>query len=994
MSEAASESFRPQGSLFTFYSFKGGVGRSMCLANVAALLAASGRKVLIVDWDLEAPGIERYFHNSPSRVEDARQVKRGLVELMQALAEGTPMDWRTCLLQAFPFGTQRQLSIMPSGQQDGGYAARVHALNWEKLFRENRLGEALEALREEWLNEYDFVFVDSRTGFTDAGNICTIHLPDVLVLLFTTNDQSLNGVIDVARRARIVRKELPYDRKSLVVIPVPARDETQSQQMEALEWRSRFAKELREFYDDWVPQGKSAEDILEKLRIPYKAFWSFGERLPVAERGVEDHLDVGYAYNILAKLLQAGINWEGVFPSEHSEADEQGRLARLIQAGNAMIEGLSEREVAAVRSLLLRLVFVARPDEGIEDSRRWEREADLGPGEARELARLIDARIVQRDAENRRVQLAEAALVTEWPMLQKWIAESRPGLYLRQDLRKRAGRLLSSDELFQVEALEASGLELGPQELPVVTLSAQRSRKLMFGGWVAAVAGLLIVVSLGWYGFNKWRALVRSRQAAAYAHAAAAMVKDESMAPFAALMRFEATAVEASDPSPPAAWSQLATDMVRLAQRVDGTVTATWQGRETGGFRLEPVSSKPGIVRVIDAATSLTAFQIMHGAAIESAVMSADGEYVRTTGGGRTLVWRGPRYDQLVSIPHASQVWGIDFSRDGKLLAVASANVRIFNVADGTEVRRLNTQGMIRSLAYSPQGDRLATAGWDNAVTVWNTQKWTTVMQWRTSTPQLAVAWSPDGKMLAAGGLDGVVRLYETPAAGRDALTTLRDPLLGKLIPDKAPADAEAVLTLKIQGAVNAVAFSPDGKTVSAGGLDGHVHVWDAKTGEQKGDRAMGMGVTRIIETKDFSAVAGFGGLVLAGSDLETAAMFGAPPSPPLLDLSVFKGEYYGYWIAGAAYPGFPILLEIGAVMSDHNRYPAPRPPAGARSIAFSPDGKLLATGGNDRVVRIWRSQRPIYGDPCIAVPRNLTPQEWNTYVPGESYREFCSNLP
>jgi len=42
----------------TFYSYKGGVGRSMALANVAALLARWGRRVLIIDWDLEAPGIE------------------------------------------------------------------------------------------------------------------------------------------------------------------------------------------------------------------------------------------------------------------------------------------------------------------------------------------------------------------------------------------------------------------------------------------------------------------------------------------------------------------------------------------------------------------------------------------------------------------------------------------------------------------------------------------------------------------------------------------------------------------------------------------------------------------------------------------------------------------------------------------------------------------------------------------------------------------------
>src|SRR5687768_18601726 len=49
------------GSVITFYSYKGGVGRSMALANIAVLLARRGHRVLAVDWDPEAPGLERYF---------------------------------------------------------------------------------------------------------------------------------------------------------------------------------------------------------------------------------------------------------------------------------------------------------------------------------------------------------------------------------------------------------------------------------------------------------------------------------------------------------------------------------------------------------------------------------------------------------------------------------------------------------------------------------------------------------------------------------------------------------------------------------------------------------------------------------------------------------------------------------------------------------------------------------------------------------------------
>ncbi|PJF38834.1 MAG: hypothetical protein CUN54_10000, partial [Phototrophicales bacterium] len=49
------------GQIITFYSYKGGVGRTMTLANVAVLLAQWGYKTLIIDWDLEAPGLENYY---------------------------------------------------------------------------------------------------------------------------------------------------------------------------------------------------------------------------------------------------------------------------------------------------------------------------------------------------------------------------------------------------------------------------------------------------------------------------------------------------------------------------------------------------------------------------------------------------------------------------------------------------------------------------------------------------------------------------------------------------------------------------------------------------------------------------------------------------------------------------------------------------------------------------------------------------------------------
>jgi cellulose biosynthesis protein BcsQ len=324
------------GTVYTFYSYKGGVGRSMALANVAALLAKWGKSVLVVDWDLEAPGIERYFSLPSYRLSASRSTTPGLVDLIHAyVVANKEIDWHKYLLQASPFDQTYAVSILTAGQDTPDYVSRVRSLEWESLFEKRQLGFYLERLREEWIKEFDFVLIDSRTGITDIGGICTIHLPDMLVLFFTTNRQSLDGVIDVMNRARQARTELPFDRSYLVGIPVPARDESRTEYQSALDWRKNiFAKELAEFYQDWLPEEKTPEDALEVLRLPYIPFWSFGERLPVIEEGTTAPESLGAAYERLAKLIFNRLQWEDVLAGPVEKPAETTRIETPPQVWN------------------------------------------------------------------------------------------------------------------------------------------------------------------------------------------------------------------------------------------------------------------------------------------------------------------------------------------------------------------------------------------------------------------------------------------------------------------------------------------------------------------------------------------------------------------------------------------------------------------------------------------------------------------------------------
>jgi hypothetical protein len=300
----------------------------MALANIAALMSSWGKKVLIVDFDLEAPGIERFFETG-TELSKLRRSKAGMLDLLTGVSEGSPLDWRAGLLEARPFAASPPVSIMTAGMTTQVYGHALQQLKWGYLFEERGLGGYLESLREDWRRSFDFTLIDSRTGISDIGGICTILLPDVLVTLFTTNKQSIDGVGEVVRRAKAAQERLPVDRPKLLAVPILGREE-QSEYQLTTEWKERIANELGELYKDWLPKGTTAQDVLMKLYVPYVAYWSFGERLPVSERQSElsDPRSISSAYARIARLLQRGLDWK----SMESEAEEMARQRRLNEA--------------------------------------------------------------------------------------------------------------------------------------------------------------------------------------------------------------------------------------------------------------------------------------------------------------------------------------------------------------------------------------------------------------------------------------------------------------------------------------------------------------------------------------------------------------------------------------------------------------------------------------------------------------------------------------
>jgi MinD-like ATPase involved in chromosome partitioning or flagellar assembly len=186
--------------VITFYSFKGGVGRTLALVNVAAELARIGRKVLLVDFDLEAPGLETFERLRPP------QAHPGLVEFVnEYLSSKRSPDVRDYVYSAGTVGKKGgQLWVMPAGRRDATYQAALVSINWKRLYKDCQGYWFFEDTKAQWEAAFqpDYVLIDSRTGHTDVEGICTRQLPDAVAVLFFPNEQNLVGLKDVCARIR------------------------------------------------------------------------------------------------------------------------------------------------------------------------------------------------------------------------------------------------------------------------------------------------------------------------------------------------------------------------------------------------------------------------------------------------------------------------------------------------------------------------------------------------------------------------------------------------------------------------------------------------------------------------------------------------------------------------------------------------------------------------------------------------------------------------
>jgi cellulose biosynthesis protein BcsQ len=384
------------GEIVTFYSYKGGTGRSMALANVAHILAwriaAPGKKVLAIDWDLEAPGLHKFFIDqlkgnfsveSDSEYADALSQKSGLIDFLydvqnfykskyssgglaanQARTEAAVAAFNAALAAhplskyilavqppkelAYAKADRPGVFLMKAGSQGVGkkgspdYIGHIRNFDWVGFYE--NYGSFFTLFREQLAAEYDVVLIDSRTGLTDIGDICTRVMPETLVAVFAPNEQNIEGLIDIVKSAAEYRLN-SRDPRGLMVYPLASRIDATASRLRKIWWEGgrwdgrdivgyeqHFERLFRSIYriDDC-----DLHDFFDNTQVPYDSDYAFGERVAARDQAY-DRLSIGRACENLTRYLVDDIApWEplaGALTDAGSSTTSATEIETLLQA--------------------------------------------------------------------------------------------------------------------------------------------------------------------------------------------------------------------------------------------------------------------------------------------------------------------------------------------------------------------------------------------------------------------------------------------------------------------------------------------------------------------------------------------------------------------------------------------------------------------------------------------------------------------------------------